>query len=261
VFLKILVITFVLTLTLTKSFASTLVSHKAYYKLLLNKTEANSLLQGGEGKSTFYFEKSCNGWALKENFLLSYNLSNNKTTNTFSIFKTFEDFSSNNFSFEHYDKSDINGIIDYQGFIKKKNKYLSGKIIEKEITNLNYEDKILLPTEHLIKLLNHAKKNKKILYSNVFFGSSKTSLVKRVSAIIGKIKTITTKLESEVINNEVWPIHLAFFNYKSKKSSPETQIVIEIDEGGIVYNYEVDYGDYKMLAKLVKLENISGTKC
>ena len=259
--MKVLFIILGLVFVITKSFASTLISHKAYYKLLLKKTEVNSLLQGGEGNSTFIFEKSCNGWSLKENFILSYDLSNNKTTNTYSIFKTFEDFSSSNFSFEHYDKSDINGIINYQGFIKKKDNYLSGKLIEKEITNLNYEDKILLPTEHLIKLLDNAKNNKKILYSNVFFGSSKTALVKKVSAIIGKKKKVKVNFDSKIINNEVWPIHLAFFNYNSKKSSPETQIVIEIDQGGIVYNYEVNYGDYKMLAKLVKLENISGKKC
>ena len=259
--MKILITIFVFTFILTKCFASSLVSHKAYYKLLLKKTEANSLLQGGEGNSTFSFEKSCNGWALKENYILSYNLSNNKVSNTFSIFKTFEDFSSKNFSFEHYDKSEISGEINYQGFIKKKDKSLSGKIIEKEITNLNYDDNILLPTEHLIKLLNYARENKKFLYSNVFFGSSKTSLVKKVSAVIGNKKEITKKFDSKKINNKVWPIHLAFFDYNSKKSSPETQIILEIDGGGIVYSYEVNYGDYKMVANLVKLENLIGKKC
>ena len=259
--MKILFFAFFITLLSANVFASTLVSHKAYYKLLLKKTVTNSLLEGGEGNSTFYFEKSCVGWALKENFLLSYNLTNNKTSNTYSIFKTFEDFSASNFSFKHFDKSDINGIINYQGYIKKKDSYLSGKLIDKEITNLNYQDKILLPTEHLIKLLDHAKRNKKFLYSNVFFGSSKIALIKKVSAVIGNKKKIKTELSSSLRHIYVWPINLAFFNYNSQKSSPETQIKIDIDQGGVVFNYEVDYGDYKMKAKLTKLENLPEKKC
>ena len=51
------------------------------------------------------------------------------------------------------------------------------------------------------------------------------------------------------------------FNYNSKKSSPETQIKIDIDQGGVVYNYEVDYGDYKMYANLVKLDSLTEKKC
>ena len=259
--MKFLVLTILSTFLTIKVFASTLVSHKAYYKLLLEKTESNSLLEGGEGNSTFFFQKGCEGWTLKENFLLSYSLSNNKTSNTYSIFKTFEDFSSKNFSFEHHDKSDVNGIINYQGYLKKKGNNLSGKLIESDITDLNYQDKILLPTEHLIKLLKYAKNNKKILYSNVFFGSSKDSLVKKVSAVIGNKKKIKSDFRKKVKDRYVWPINLAFFNYNSKKSSPETQIKIDIDQGGVVYNYEVDYGDYKMYANLVKLDSLTEKKC
>ncbi len=178
-----------------------------------------------------------------------------------SIFKTFEDFSSKNFSFEHHDKSDVNGIINYQGYLKKKGNNLSGKLIESDITDLNYQDKILLPTEHLIKLLKYAKNNKKILYSNVFFGSSKDSLIKKVSAVIGNKKKIKSDFRKKVKDRYVWPINLAFFNYNSKKSSPETQIKIDIDQGGVVYNYEVDYGDYKMYANLVKLDSLTEKKC
>ena len=54
---------------------------------------------------------------------------------------------------------------------------------------------------------------------------------------------------------------MAFYNYNSKKSSPETQIKIDIDQGGVVYNYEVDYGDYKMYANLVKLDSLTEKKC
>ena len=102
-----------------------LLSHKAYYTLILDKTNINSVLEGGDGKSTYLFNKDCNGWSLKENFMIIYNLTNNKNAKSYSIFKSFEDYTSNNFSFEHFDKSDLSGEINYSGFVKKDGKKLN----------------------------------------------------------------------------------------------------------------------------------------
>ena len=243
------------------SYSTTLVSHKGYYDLNLKGKNAASFLEGGNGKSTYFFQKTCEGWSHKENFFISYNLTNKKSAKTYSMFKSFEDFSSKNFSFEHLDKSDLNGEINYSGFVKKTTNKLLGKLIDRDIKNINYTDKILLPTEHMLKLIKFAKENKPFFNSNVFFGSSKDNLVKKISAFIGKKKLSSTNLNSRMLNKKVWPIKLAFYNYKQKKASPETEISLEVDEEGIVHKYNVDYGEYEMSGILEKIETFKETKC
>ena len=245
----------------SNSYSNKLLSHKAYYNLILEQLERSSLLESGNGKSTYLFKKSCSGWLLKENLVLTFNLSNNKSANTFSKFETFEDFLSQDFSFDHYDKSDISGILNYQGFVRKEKKKLKGMLIENKLHQIEFAEKILFPTEHLIKLIELAKQKKRFFYSNVFFGSSKENLVKKVSAFIGKEKNISIKINSKILKQKIWPIRLAFFNFKSGRSSPETEISIELDEGGVIHNYEVDYGDYKMVAVLDKIEKIEDESC
>ena len=93
----------------------------------------------------------------------------------------------------------------------------------------------------MLKLIKFAKENKAFFNSNVFFGSSKDNLVKKISAFIGKKKLSSTNLNSIILNKKVWPIKLAFYNYKQKKASPETEISLEVDEAGIVHKYNVDY--------------------
>ncbi len=251
---------FIFLISLNKLYASTLISHKAYYNLTLEKSDRNSLLESGSGQSTYFLKKSCSGWSLKENLILSFNLNNNKSANTFSRFQTFEDFASKNFSFEHYDKSELSGIINYQGFVRKEKQNVRGILIDNKKSIIEFDNKILFPTEHLIKLIKSAKNKKTFFHSNVFFGSSKENLVKKVSAFIGKEKN-ASKVISNIIKQKVWPIRLAFFNLNSNKSSPEAEISIELDENGVIHNYEVDYGDYSMIALLEKIEKIKEDVC
>ena len=242
-------------------FSSSLLSHKATYNLTLERKNMNSLLEGGVGKSTFLFQKTCSGWSLKENFMITYNLANKKSAKSFSVFKTFEDFKSKRFSFDHYDKSELSGEINYSGFVKKKDKNLSGKLIDKNIKNISYDGSILLPTEHLIKLINFAKEEKKFFNSDVFFGSNKNNLIKRVTAFIGRKKLSSEKSKYKFLKKNVWPINLAFYNFKQKKAIPETEISLEIDEEGVVHFYNVDYGDYIMIGKLDKIEVLEKKDC
>ena len=241
-------------------------SHKAYYNLIFDKTKTSSVLEGGNGKSTYLFNRGCTGWSLKENFMIVYNLTNNKNANnknakSYSIFKTFEDFSSKNFSFELFEKSDLSGEINYSGFVKKDNKKLKGTLIDNNSKKISFNGEILFPNEHIVQLINYAKKENTFFNSNVFFGSSKNNLIKKVSAFIGKKKISSSNINSKLLKKEVWPIKLAFYNYKQKKSSPETEISLELDEVGVVHYYLANYGDYKMTGKLDKIEILESKKC
>ena len=62
---------FISFLYVNTSLSSTIVSHKAYYDLEFLTNETSSLVNGGTGKSSFFLEKQCEGWALKETFAIT----------------------------------------------------------------------------------------------------------------------------------------------------------------------------------------------
>ncbi len=243
------------------SFSSTIVSHKAYYDLEFLINETPSVVDGGSGKSSFLLEKQCKGWALKETFAITFNLNNKENSKNFSIFSSFEDFTAQNFSFEHLDKYDFEKEKFYSGYVKKNKNLLAGMIFDKKNEKLSYNEDILFPTEHLKILLENAKKNINFHTAKVFFGSDKDNLVKIVSTFIGKKINTDVSLENDLLKKQVWPIQLSFYDLNQKKPDPKTKVIAYVDENGIAHSYTVDYGSYKMKGNLVKVEKVSKLKC
>ena len=243
------------------SLSSTIVSHKAYYDLEFSTNESPSLVDGGTGKSSFFLEKQCKGWALKETFAITFNLNNKDTSKNFSIFSSFEDFTAKNFSFEHLDKNDFEKEKFYSGYVQKNKNVLDGIIFEKNSEKFTFTDDILFPTEHLETLLENAKKNINFHTAKVFFGSDKDNLVKIVSAFIGKKVNTFVSLENDLLKKQVWPIHLSFYDLNQKSPNPKTNVVAYVDESGVAHSYTVDYGSYKMKGKLTSIEKFSNLKC
>ena len=108
------------------NFASSaqLLSHKATYTLNIENIKENSLLEGGQGQTFFEITENCNGWNIKEDYVLIYELPNEKMANSFSSYSTFENYLGTKHSFELNEKSQFSGEKSYQGFIKFYKFYL-----------------------------------------------------------------------------------------------------------------------------------------
>ena len=256
-----LILIFITFLYVNTSLSSTIVSHKAYYDLEFITNDTSSLVNGGTGKSSFFLEKQCEGWALKETFAITFNLNNKDSSKNFSIFSSFEDFKAKNFSFEHLDKNDFEKEMFYSGYVQKNKNKLNGIIFTKKNEKFTFNNDILYPTEHLEILLENAKKNINFHTSKVFFGSDKDNLVKIVSAFIGKKINTSVSLENDLLKKQVWPIRLSFYDLNQKNPDPKTKVIAHVDESGIAHFYMVDYGSYKMKGKLTSIEKVSKLNC
>ena len=116
-----------------------LLSHKATYTLNVQNIKDNSFLEGGQGQTFFEILENCNGWNIKEDYVLIYELPNNKTANSFSSYSTFENFLGTQHSFELNEKSQFSGEKSYQGFIEKNEREISGSIIDNSIKKLTFK--------------------------------------------------------------------------------------------------------------------------
>ena len=238
-----------------------LLSHKATYTLNIQNIKDNSFLEGGKGQTFFEILENCTGWNIKEDYVLIYELPDDKTANSFSSYSTFENFMSTKHSFELNDKSQFSGEKSYQGFIEKNKREISGSIINTSIKKLTFKKDVLFPIEHLLELIRAAKNGKKILTKRVFFGNEDEEFIKIVSAFIGQIRISKSKDIEYLKGKNIWPIKVAFYKEKSKQENPEYEIHIEIDDLGVVHSYKVDYGNFEIEALLMKFELLPKTKC
>ena len=243
------------------AFSAQLLSHKATYTLKIQNIKDNSFLEGGQGQTLFEIIESCNGWNVKEDYIIIYELSNNKTANSFSSYSTFESFSGRKHSFELNEKSQFSGDKSYQGFVEKNKINISGSIINNSIKKITFKKDVLFPIEHLLELLKVAKNGEKIFTKKVFFGNEDKEFIKIVSAFIGQTRNTKSDNIKYLKGKEIWPIKVSFYEEKSQKENPEYEIYLEIDKLGVVHSYKVDYGDFEIRALLKKFEVFPKTKC
>ena len=243
------------------SFGIKLLSHKATYTLNVEDIDENSYLEGGQGQTYFEIIENCEGWNVKEDYVLIYELPNKKMSNSYSSYSTFENFSGTKHSFELNEKSELNGVNSYQGFVEKNNINISGSVINNSIKQLSFKKDTLLPLEHLKKLIEAAKNEKKIFTHKVFFGNEDKEYIKIVSAFIGKKRKSKFNDFDYFKNKVVWPMKIAFYKNNSKSENPDYEIILELDEFGVVHSYDVDYGNFKIKAVLKDFNIIKKKQC
>ena len=258
-YINISILFFIASINLVSS--AQLLSHRAVYTLTIQNIKDNGLLEGGQGQTFFEILEKCNGWNIKEDYVLIYELPNEKIANSFSSYSTFENYLGTKHSFELKEKSQFSGEKSYQGFIEKNNKNLSGSIIDNSIKNLSFKKDILFPIEHLLKLIEAAKKGEKIFTKKVFFGNENEDFIKIVSAFIGQNRNPKSKGIEYLKGKKIWPIKVAFYKEKTRQEKPEYEIYLEIDNLGVVHSYKVDYGNFEIIALLKKFEVLPKIKC
>ena len=242
------------------SYALQLLSHKATYILNIENIK-NSFLEGGQGQTFFEIQEVCDGWKVREDYVLMYELPNKKSAKSYSSFTTFENKNSTKHSFQLIEKSDLNGETDYQGFVEKNRNNISGSIIKNSIKKLSFNKKTLFPLEHLQKVIEKAKKGQNIFNSDVFFGNEESNQIKTVSTFISKKKQANIHNNKDFSKIMVWPIKIAFYSKNENKTKPDYEISLELDEVGVVYSYKVNYGDFEVKAKLKDFKVIEKQVC
>ena len=247
-------------LLISPSFSSQLLSHKATYILNVENIK-NSFLEGGQGQTFFEIQEVCDGWNVREDYILIYELPNKKSAKSFSSFTTFENKISTKHSFQLTEKSDLNGKNDYQGFVEKNKKNISGSMINRNIKKLTFNKNTLFPLEHLKKVIQKAQAGQTIFNADVFFGNEEKNPIKTVSTVISNKRRAKVHNNKNVSAVMVWPIKIAFYSKAKNKTSPDYEISLELDEVGVVYSYKVDYGDFEVIAKLEDFKVIEKQVC
>ena len=257
--IKLLLVNFIFLVNPT--LASQLLSHKATYNLNIENIKENSFLEGGQGQTFFEIKEVCNGWNVKEDYVLIYELPNKRTANSISSYTTFENIRGTKHSFELNEKSEFNGENTYQGFAEKINDKILVSIIKQSIKKKSFKEKILFPVEHLRKVIEAAQKGETLFTSKVFFGNEDKNLVKIVSAFISKERKSKFQNIEYLRDKIIWPIKLAFYTTDKKNINPDYEITLELDQLGVVHSYLVNYGDFEVRATLKNFKMIEKKKC
>ena len=118
------------------------------------------------------------------------------------------------------------------------------------------------PMRHLNAILDSAEEGKTILAASVFTGADPDDALLATNTVIGGWKIEAPAAPLGAFGQKgYWPVQTAYFKPAAKAAEPEYEINYSIQSNGVVRRYVIDYGDFTIIAKLIKLEALDPPDC
>ncbi len=126
------------------------------------------------------------------------------------------------------------------------------------------DNKVLFPTEHLIRIIAAAKAGQQIVDAKVFDGSDDGKKVFETTTIIGR--PITGAAPDAPLQHNAtmaamtrWPVTISYFDSGKKDEGPSYTLAFELYENGISRALRFDYGDFTLGGEMTSLDILPTT--
>ncbi len=246
--------------------AALLAPHRAVYDLELKDASERSGISGMYGRMVYEFNGSpCEGYTVSFRFVTKVQTEDESRLTDLQT-TTYEDLKNGSFRFltrsftdEQLDK-EVRGLAhdDKQG-------------VRVELTAPDKKDVDLaasrFPTEHMLDVLDHARRGDAFFESRIFDGSDSGDKTLLTTTMVGK-RTKPKGDEADVAkagalaDAEYWPVTIAYYNdEKAGDGLPIYRMSFKLYDNGIIRDLTMDYGDFVLSGKLADLEVFKLAEC
>ena len=234
--------------------------HRAFYKMTMGSSKVNSGIIGVDGRMIFEWRSTCDAWVVEQRYIMRYQREQGTETHTDTEFSAWENKDGERYKFYVKNKfsdttSKIEGVANYSP------KTRIGAVLFQSPKEIKYNLPVntMFPSNHTFFLLDAAKAQKKLVVVPVFDGSEIQTAIS-VSAVIGKQKTLGNPKHA-LLSRNYWSIRMAFFSPEEKTIRPTYEMTINLHENGIAGDLLLDYSDFTVNMKLMKVEKLARPHC
>ena len=242
----------------------TLVPHRAVYDLTLDRADEKSGISGLTGRMVYEFNGSaCEGYTTNFRFVTRIDMEEQPQRVTDQQTTTFEGADGKNFRFVNKTFVDKELVKEVRGDAKLE----GGKTVVELSKPKEYKLDLKgtqFPTGHMEELIGKAEAGQKFYQTSLFDASEDADRVVATTVVVGKEQSLPddeTKVMGKFSKDQVWPVTIAYFDDKEKQDGlPIYRINFKLYRNGITRDLTMDYGDFSMRGKLVKLDVYDAAK-
>jgi hypothetical protein len=120
----------------------------------------------------------------------------------------------------------------------------------------------VFPTEHIQQVLDAAAAGSRFVSHEVFDGFDFDALT-QITSVIGAARPLEPGpgVAPQDRSARAWPLSMAYYNIGGGQEAPEFEATFLLDDKGILYDVELDYGDFRLGADLEQLELLDRPVC
>ena len=242
--------------------SATVTPHRAFYEMQLGSASQSSTVQTIVGRSAFTLDQDCSGWFSNEEYMIEFEGKEGRLNRILSSFESWESNKGDLYSFDVREQSSFQSNKDFRGYAKitaeDARAYFS--MADDEAMQLPIDT--YFPMQHLNAILDNAVKGEKIFAASVFTGAEPDDALLATNTVIGGWKGEKPDASMGEFGQEgFWPVQIAYFKPAATAAEPEYEINYSMQPNGVVRRYVIDYGDFSIIAQLIKLEALAKPKC
>ena len=246
--------------------ANMLVPHRAVYDLELKDASERSGISGMYGRMVYEFNgSSCEGYTVSFRFMTKVDtgdevkLTDQQTT-------TYEDLKTGNFRFLTRSFTDDKLDKEVRGSAHGAKGGLAVELTQPAKRHVDLA-RSLFPTEHMLEVINRAKKGEKLFESRIFDGSDAGDKTLITTTLLSKQqKPMAGDADAgkagAMASQSYWPVTISYFDDDDKGDAlPIYRMEFKLYENGITRDLTMDYGDFVLSGKLANLEVFQPGDC
>lgn len=241
--------------------------HRGFYEVTLGKTDPSSQIRDVRGRMVAEWAHSCDGWTANQRLAVTLERQNGVNLDSEVTASSFE--SSDGTRFQFSSKSTIGGELaeEVRGKAERPARGKPGVAVYTvpADTRIELPADTLFPFEHTLALIAIAEDGK-ITDSSHYFDGSQPELSPMLASmlILGGSRPAEQGAGADlgaVTQHKWWSVRMAMFPQAESQTEPEFEMTQDVQDNGVVRRFVFDYGDFTMVASLVRIEELERANC
>ena len=243
--------------------ARALASHCGIYTLMLDRARENAAIVDVSGAMLFELIDACESWASRQRFTMTLRNREGTELETGSDYATLESMDGRNlrFSLTQVTQGAVRSRVAGQAELTADGSGVA-RYSEPEVKELPIPPGTLLPNTHTIAALNAARAGQRLLVAPIFDGTTADGAQQTTTVLspwqgpqpVPEAPSLSTLGSSRM--------RIAFFEPDGEQAggarTPSYEVSLRYFENGVADDMIMDFGDFTVRAKLVRLEEAPG---
>ncbi len=236
-----------------------LLSHRAAYALRLSDKDPGDLFVAAEGVMVIEWRATCDGWVSSQRLGFIAETGDGEQITYDVRFSSWESATNDQIRFTLRSYDGPQAIESYRGEARLEGPDGAGvaRYREPVETSVTLPAGTIFPTEQMRRLVAAAREGRLVSQYELFDGSGQTR-PSSVTAVIGRPRMVEQTASGL---SRRWPVSLAYYDLGGTGGTPDFEISFLLDEGGVLYEIRLDYGDFILEGELEKLELLPVSDC
>lgn len=239
--------------------AEPLLAHRATYLLGLDASKPSVKLDSASGRIDYEITgDACAGYNVKLHQGNEVDTGEGTRVSSDMVSTSWEDGEGKSYRFNTVTRSSDQPVSDVDAVVTRKDGGLSVQVKKPIADTVEIKGDILMPTQHVNRVLEAAAKGETLVEARVFDGSDDGDKIYDTLAVIGRAakgeEALPDSAKASLAGMPRYPVTISYFDTEKTSEKPAYVMSMSLYANGVIGEMKIDYTDFVLKGRLDTFE-------